>query len=999
MKRGRAKLVRAPKTKRRTGRSRVAEPAASSPFPVVGVGASAGGLEAFTKLLRKIPGDTRLAVILIQHLSPTHESHLPELLGSSTSLPVRQARDGMQIEAGHVYVTPPDAQMGIVNGRLSVGQRPLDSSQYTPIDYFFGALANHYQERAIAVVLSGTASDGAVGLGAVKAAGGITFVQDPTQAKFDGMPRAAVAAGAADAVLPVDRIAAELVRLSRHPFLLDLRPRGASEGEQAPTGLRQVFQILRKSSGVDFTHYKLPTILRRIQRRMALHRLIDLESYTAMLQKQPQEAEELYEDLLIHVTGFFREPDAFEALKTEVFPKLLQARDGDGPIRAWVPGCSSGEEVYSLAIALYEFFGERADAVPFQIFGSDVSQRMIDRARAGLFLESAAPEIGPARLRRFFTAVDGKLRIAKSLREHCVFSRQDLTRDPPFSKLDLIVCRNLLIYLGYPLQRKVMTVFHYGLKPTGYLMLGRSETTSAHADLFSLLDKKQKIYSKQPGVVAADLEFASSIPSVPPLEQPRGSRPARPARDDGAGAEVNRVILDRYGPPGVLADSDFHIIRTRGRTGRYLELASGEAKLDLLKMVREGLLHGLRTALREARSRNAHVRKENLHVRSNGESHVANVDVTPIGSGADQRFLVLFEEASAKGTGAGAGAAKPRKGDKPAKNVETIKQLETELVANREYLQSIIEDLEGANEELQSANEEVLSSNEELQSTNEELDTAREELQSSNEELNTLNEELRSRNDELSRSNGDLTNLLASIHVAIVMVTTDLRIRRFTPAAERMLNLIPGDLGRPIGHIKPNIQCPNLEELIAEAIDSVAVREREVTDQQGKLYSLRIRPYKSVENRIDGAVLTLIDVSTAKSGRRLGDAIMEVAAEPVLLMDDRLRIIRGNRAFDQTFDVSSAKLNGRPLSSLGGGAWQTRDFTRSLQRMLTEQSRSAELTLEGELVQGRQMKATLAARRLESEEAGGEMVLLVVRKVEEDVEEGREEGGKEGGHG
>ncbi|HVV51110.1 MAG TPA: PAS domain-containing protein, partial [Polyangia bacterium] len=437
------------------------------------------------------------------------------------------------------------------------------------------------------------------------------------------------------------------------------------------------------------------------------------------------------------------------------------------------------------------------------------------------------------------------------------------------------------------------------------------------------------------------------------------------------------------GPPGVLVDNDFHIVRTRGRTGKYLELASGEAKLDLLKMVREGLLYGLRTALREARSRNAHVRKENLHVRSNGDTHIANVDVTPIGSGAERRFLVLFEEAAARPAGASPREVRQKKGDKPTNPAETIKQLETELVANREYLQSIIEDLEGANEELQSANEEILSSNEELQSTNEELDTAREELQSTNEELNTLNEELRSRNDELSRANGDLTNLLASIHVAIVMVTTDLRIRRFTPAAERMLNLIPGDLGRPIAHIKPNIQCPNLEELIADAIDNVAVREREVSDQQGNVYSLRIRPYKSVENKIDGAVLTLVDVSTAKVGRTLGEGIMEAAAEPVLLLDDRLRIIRANRAFDQTFGVQSSKANGRPLGSLENGPWGDGDLGRALQEMVSEHKRSAEVRLDGELADGKRLRVGLALRRIESDDGGSDMILVVCRSVQE----------------
>ncbi len=978
----RAKAVRRPrpKNRRRTGPDLVGV----TPFPIVGVGASAGGLEAFSKLLQKIPPDTRLAVVLVQHLSPTHESHLAEILGGAGRFPIIQARDGMEIQPSHVYVIPPAARMGIANGKLQVGERPRDKSRYTPIDYFFRAMAAHFQERAIAVVLSGTASDGALGLAAVKGAGGITFVQEPTEAKFDSMPRAAIAAGAADAVLPVQRIAAELVRLCTHPFLLDSRAQAAPEGDQPPTSLRQIFEILRKTSGVDFTHYKLPTILRRIHRRMALHRLVDLESYTNILEKQPPEVEELYEDLLIHVTSFFREAEAFTALQDGIFPKLLEAREGDGPIRAWIPGCSSGEEVYSLAIALSEFLGRRSDSVPFQIFGTDVSQRMIDRARAGLYPESAGLDIGPSRLRHFFTLADGTLRINKGLREHCIFSRQDLTRDPPFSKLDLIICRNLLIYLGYPLQRRVMTVFHYGLKPTGFLMLGRSETTSAHADLFRLVDKKQRIYVKKPAVVTSQLDFSAATPVAVLPERPRSTRLA-PAREDGAGAEVNRLILDRYGPPGVLVDSDFHIIRTRGRTGRYLELSSGEAKLDLLKMVREGLLYALRTALREARTRNTRVRKENLHVRSDGATHVVNVDVTPVGTGPERRFLVLFEEPT-PGRGA-ASASRITRGSKAAKpsavpkSSETIKQLETELVANREYLQSIIEDLEGANEELQSANEEILSSNEELQSTNEELDTAREELQSTNEELNTLNEELRSRNEELSHANGDLTNLLASIHIAVVMVTTDLRIRRFTPAAEKILNLIPGDLGRPIAHIKPNIRCSNLEELIADAIQTVSVQEREVTDLQGNLYALRIRPYKSVDSRIDGAVLTLIDLSTSKVGRKLSEAIFDDAIEPIVLLDERLRVVRTNVALQKMFGVSAGEAELRVLDILGRE--HQHDLTHTLNEIVSARTPSAELALDGTGTDaGPRFK--LRIKRIESDDGGGTRLLIMIHGAREE---------------
>jgi len=432
---------------------------------------------------------------------------------------------------------------------------------------------------------------------------------------------AAIAAGAVDMVLPIERIATELVRLCGHPFLFDARASLPAEGEPLPRNRVQIFQILRKTAGVDFTHYKLPTIMRRIQRRMALHRMASLDAYAGLLQQQPREAQELYEDLLIHVTGFFREPESFEALKVETFPRILAAREGEGPIRVWVPGCSSGEEVYSLAIALYEFLGDRADSTPFEIFGTDVSQRMIDKARTGVFAEAAAREVASARLRRFFTQIEGTFRIIKNLREHCVFSRQDLTRDPPFSRLDLIVCRNLLIYLGYPLQRKVMTVFHYGLKPTGFLMLGRSETTSAHADLFALVDRKQKIYAKKHAALGTRLDLGGAAPLVPnSLGRGRPPRARPPGKEETTVSGMNKLILDRYGPPGVLVDADFRILRTRGRTGRYLELATGEAKLDLLHMLREGLLYGVRTALRDARSRGERVRKEGLESRSNGDT-------------------------------------------------------------------------------------------------------------------------------------------------------------------------------------------------------------------------------------------------------------------------------------------------------------------------------------------------------------------------------------------
>jgi two-component system CheB/CheR fusion protein len=967
------------------------------PFLVVGVGASAGGLEAFSALLREIPGDTAIAVVLVQHLARGHESLLPDLLKQSTALAVTQARNGVRIEPRHVYVIPPDARMTVTDGHLAVSPRAPDGHPYAPIDQFLGSLAQQYREKAIGVVLTGGGHDGALGLREIKAAGGITLAQEPDEATVDSMPRAAIDTGMVDLVLPAGRIAEELVRLAEHPFLSAAR---AAEVSQAATGerLRLLFQILRRASSVDFTHYKSPTLMRRIQRRMALHRLTTLDAYLALLQETPKEVEALQEDILIHVTSFFREPESFEVLKERIFPLMLQSRSDETPLRLWVPGCSSGEEAYSLAIALHELLGDNFDATPLQIFGTDVSQKMIDRARAGIYPETIAAEVGLERLRRFFVKVEGGFRISKSIRERCVFARQDLTRDPPFSKLQLVVCRNLLIYLGPPLQRKVIQVFHYALQPTGFLMLGRSETTGSQAELFSLLDKRFKVYRKKPGASVADLDFSAPLRPESPVAPARGPRalPPEPSRVDGdVQTEANRLILDRYGPPGVIVDSALRIVRTRGRTSPYLELPSGDASLDMLKMARQGLLFGLRNAVDESRSRGAVVRKEGLRVVTDGTVRMVDVEVTPMGNAQHRHFLVLFEEggranrdrAGAPATPKPDGKGRARRGDQAVAGQRQI-ELEAELEASRQYLQSIIQDLEGANEELQSANEEILSSNEELQSTNEELDTAKEELQSTNEELSTLNEELHGRNEELSRVNSDLLNVLASVHIPIVIVSSDLRIRRFTPAAEKLLNLIPADVGRPIGHIKPNIQCPDLEALISEVIDTVTIREREVTDREGSVYTLRVRPYKNVENRIDGALVTLFDVSAARDhaadlriAHECAEAIISTVREPILLLDGELNVQSANRAFLETFQIAASETERRSIFALDGGQWDLPALRKQLGEVLPARKNFESFEIQREFPRIGHRRVLLDGRRFEGSRPAAAMIVLVVRDV------------------
>jgi two-component system CheB/CheR fusion protein len=573
---------------------------------------------------------------------------------------------------------------------------------------------------------------------------------------------------------------------------------------------------------------------------------------------------------LIHVTRFFREAESFTAIRKDVIPKLLKSVAADQSLRFWVCGCATGEEAYSLAITAVEAIEHSTDRnVRVQIFATDLSDAAVDHARSGTYPQAIERDVGQARLRRFFTAVDGQYRVSKQLRDMCVFARQDVTKDPPFSRLDLVMCRNVLIYMDTPLQRRLLGMFHYALNPNGYLVLGQAETVGSEADLFAIADKKHRIHRKRS--VAAALP-AVALPAEARSALMRKSAGSMPAgRDKAIELEASRALVERYAPPGVVVDADLQIVQFRGHTGDYLEPSPGEASLNLLKMAKEGLLHGLRSSFVKAHKSKTAVRRDGLHVRNGDDWQPVSIEVVPVFALGQPHYLVLFEKNGPAAAAVTVRRAKKGKHDaKPNAKAQATKLelLQRELAASRDYLQSIIQELEAANEELQSANEEILSSNEELQSTNEELDTAKEELQSTNEELNTVNDELQARNEEISRVNSDLINLLASIHVAIVIVGSDLRIRRFTPMAEKILNLIPADIGRVIGHIKPNINCADLEQLIVECMNSVTPLERDVQNLQGRWYSLRIRPYKNLDNKIDGAVLALFDVDLLKRADR-----------------------------------------------------------------------------------------------------------------------------------
>lgn len=842
-----------------------------NPLLVVGVGASAGGLEAFQRLIEHVPAGSPLAILFILHLLPTHKSMLSELLSKVTSMHVSQAEDGTQLETGHVYIIPPDVYIEVHQGRFKLAPRAGEVAAFVPIDRFFISLAEDTGERAIGVILSGMGSDGAIGLRRIKEAGGVTFCQSPGTAERDEMPRAAMATGDADFVLSPAEIGQALVDLAQHPYNARAKEDGSTNALRPDEDqFQRIFAILRTTSGIDFAHYKRPTVERRLLRRMAVKKITSAAEYVEHLQQQAQEANQLFCDILIHVTFFFREPGSFTTLSEKVFPKLLHYRNQGEGLRIWVAGCSSGEETYSIAITLSEFLADEAEEVPVQIFATDVSEQAIEVARAGLYTEAAVRPVSPERLRRCFTRVDGKYRVNKRIREICTFARHDLTRDPPFSRLDLVVCRNVLIYLNQTLQKRLFTAFHYALKPACFLMLGSAETVGSHGDLFSVVDKKHRLYAKRPANVPPP-DMAVAGVEHPPRPNAAVRKPAhehfvrRTAQQ-----EASHLLLGRYAPPGVLVNDRMEIVQFRGQTGYFLEPPPGEANLHVLKMIRPGLLHELQEALAEARTSQATVRKEGLHVDFNGHGRGVNLEVTPVVIPDEPpHYLIMFEDVTSPEASE---VPRPKPPSAPpqrpnGKSTEAdVEKMRRELETTRKYLQAAIQDLEITNEELQSANEEVLSSNEELQSTNEELDTAKEELQSTNEELNTLNAELHSRNEELSGLNSDLMNLLSSVELAVIMVDRGLRIRRFTPAAEKLFNLIPSDVGRPIQHLKPNIVYPELEQRIDRVIERVAPLEEEIQDVHGSWYLLRVRPYCSLDNHIEGAVIALMNIDAVKQG-------------------------------------------------------------------------------------------------------------------------------------
>jgi two-component system CheB/CheR fusion protein len=886
---------------------------------IVGVGASTGGLEAFTELVHHLPDDTGMAFVLIQHLDPKHESHLTELLSKSSKMPVSEVKGETRVEANHVYVIPPQHNLGISGGVLFTPPRPNNGSNM-PVDAFLRELAADQGIKALGVILSGTATDGTLGLQAIKAAGGITFAQDARTARADGMPKSAIAAGAVDYVLPPAGIALHLVALARDAQVL-AEPLEATE----PAELAKILRLVRNATGVDFTHYKHGTLARRIKRRMALRGFEGLQDYSRDLEQNREEANALSENCFITVTAFFREPAVFDELKRVIFPALAANRAPEDPIRIWVPGCATGEEAYSIAMCLMEFLDETKASFPVEIFATDLSANAIEKARAGTYPDSALTRVSPQRLARFFTRSERGYQIGKGVRDLCVFARHNLAQDPPFSELDLISCCNVLIYLGDVLQRKVWKILQYSLKPNGFLVLGPSESIGTLSESFRQVDKTHKIYC---------MRTAASTPALPLNEGPRPEiRVSLQKRiaESGSGLEVqreaDRLVLAEYAPPGVVIDNQMSIVQVRGRTAPYLELSPGKVSQNLLKLAREGLIAGLGKAIRTARQMNVVAQEGGFRIEDGGELKDVTIKVMPFPGpppSGERYFLVLFEEPGPNGG--------PRALPKAARQSNAASaRLRHELVATKEYVQSMVEDHASTLEELR-------ASNEEAQAGNEELETAQEELESANEELNTLNEELKTSNLEFGKVNRDLTNLLESISIPLVMVGRDLRIRRFTRAIEPMLNLIASDVGRPITDFQPQVELPDLRRLLLDAMEGGNRRPRDVRDSHGRWYSVRVLPSVGPDGKSDGAVLVLIDIDAAKRGLDFAEAIVETVREPLVILNQNLQVVKANKTFYQTFQSAHDETEGRLIYDLGNGQWNIPKLRELLENILPAHS-------------------------------------------------------------
>jgi len=852
--------ARQPKRPAKVTRPETAGAPAKISFPIVGIGASAGGLEALEQFLGHVPAGSGMAFVIIQHLDPTRKGIMPELLQRATRMKVIQIKDRTTVRPDCVYVIPPNKDMSILHGVLHLLKPTATRGMRLPIDFFFRSLAQDQQEHSIGVILSGMGSDGTLGLRAIKENAGVALVQEPATAKFDSMPRSAIDAGLADITAPVDELPGKILAyLQRTPLVA--RTEAVLE-DKTQSALEKVVVLLRAHTGNDFSCYKRNTLYRRIERRMGIHQISRMAAYVRYLQENQQELDLLFKELLIGVTNFFRDPAAWEQLRTQVIPALLASRASGQVLRAWVPGCSTGEEAYSLAIVLKEAVEELKPKERFtiQIFATDLDRDAIDKARQGIFPANIAADVSEERLKRFFTKEGRGYRVRKEVRERIIFAPQNLIMEPPFTKLDILSCRNLLIYLTSEVQKKLMPLFHYSLTPGGILFLGSAETIGDCTGLFAPLGGKSRLFRRTESVLRPEpVIFPSSFSAGPP-----GGTEIHPAPKPPGSLQslADQLVLKHYAPPAVLTNDTGDIFYVSGRTGKYLEPAAGKANWNIFAMAREGLRYELERAFPEA-LRQKSLTLHGLKVGTNGGVQCVDVTIQRLDEPGPLQGLVMIVFAGVAAAPVAARAA--GRAPKPQAHSPRLAELEQELLRVRGDARATHEEMQTSQEEHRSANEELQSTNEELQSTNEELMTSKEEMQSLNEELQTVNTELQAKVDELSRTSNDMKNLLDSTDIATLFLDKDLNVRRFTPQATKIIKLIPADVGRPITDLASELRYPELAADAREILRTLASAEKPIGARDGRWFTVRIMPYRTLDDRIDGVVITFADITVAKT--------------------------------------------------------------------------------------------------------------------------------------
>ena len=952
---------------------------------IVGMGASAGGLEALRQFFRHMPPETGMAFVIVPHLEPNHISLMPELLQKETKMEVAQVEDGMKVEANRVYIIPPKKDMAIIHGSLQLLDPVIPHASRLPINYFFRSLGEDQGERAICIVFSGMGTDGSLGLKAVKEHMGMVMIQDPDSSKYDGMPRSAFGTGLADFILPPEKMPEQLIKYVEQSLSRRVQPSLTREETISDT-LNKVYILLRSHTGHDFSSYKQNTIVRRIERRMNLHQISDLSQYIAYLQRHIDEITHLFKELLIGVTTFFRNPGAFEYLENTVFPRILQDKPGDYTMRVWIPGCSTGEEAYSVAIALRETMDKLNRTFNVQIFGTDIDAESIDKARIGRYPETISADVSPERLERYFFKEDSLFAIKKTIREMLIFAPQNIIKDPPFTRLDLICCRNLMIYMNQDLQKKLLPLFHYALNPGGILFLGSAETIGEHLDLFSVIHKKWKVFKRKETKHAnhAILDF--------PITSYRKTHPHMPARklpEVKMSELVEKMMLDGYAPPSVVINERGDILYIHGRTGRYLEPSPGEAALNVFEMAREGIKGDLFAAVRKSTTQKEVVTHAGLQVKDNGGFRFVNLTVRPILEAKTMRglFLVVFQDVTARHEE----EREKQKGMVSKRSQKRLENVEKELQHTRESLQTTIEELESSNEELQSSNEELHSTNEELQSTNEELETSKEELQSLNEELVTVNSELQGKNEELIKTNNDMKNLLDSINIPSIFVDTHMNITRFTVEAKKIANLIASDIGRPLGDIATKITYENMLDDARHVLKDRRNLEKEVQTKDGTWYLMRMSPYRTVDNVVDGVAVTFLNIDTQKylsdKVRDVVDALdkaenlFNTVREPLIALDDELRVIHANKSFYRTFHIAPRDTAGTYIYDLGNRQWDIPKLRKLLEDIIRRDHAFDDYEVEHDFPQVGRKKLLLNARKIVEGKGGKEMILLAMEDI------------------